>query len=172
MNKYEISKDIIIPILASIIGGIFTFIGVYITIKHEKNKEKEEQILFNKPLFCRLDYRQEYDAKKAVDFVLGVGNFDEKAGQIFGVIKNTDNAILIIDGVTVNGKKYKSLYGDVVDKNQIFNLYVNVSEKLKEDDEVIFIVKDIMENAYKYKVNIEYKDEENCEMIEFKEIKK
>ena len=105
MNKYEILKDIIIPILASIIGGIFTYIGVYITIKHEKNKEKEEQILFNKPLFCRLDYRQEYDAKKAVDFVLGVGNFDEKAGQIFGVIKNTDNAILIIDEPHKFGKE-------------------------------------------------------------------
>lgn len=172
MSKYEILKDIVIPVLSSIIGGICTFIGVYITIKHEKNKEKEEQILSNKPLFCRLDYRQEYDAEKAVDFVFGVGNFDEKAGQIFGVIKNTDNAILIIDGVSINGKKYKPLYGDAVDKNQVFNMYVNVLEKLSEDDEVVFIIKDIMKNEYKYKLEIKYNDEKFAEIIGFKEIKK
>ena len=172
MTYIEIIKDIIIPIISAIIGGLFTFLGVFITIKHEKNKERNERILSNKPLFCRLDYRQEYDTKETIDFCLGVGNFDDKAGQIFAIIKNTDNAVLIIGGVMVNGKIYKSLYGDVVDKNQIFNLYINVSKEINKDDEIIFIVKDIMENQYKYEIEIKYENEKYCEIIGFKEIKK
>lgn len=57
MNECETLKDVIIPILASIIGGLFTFIGVYMTIQHEKKKEQEERKLQNKPLFYRLDPR-------------------------------------------------------------------------------------------------------------------
>ena len=172
MDNMEILENIIIPIVSAIIGGLCTFLGVLITILHEKKKEKEERLLANKPLFYRLDLRQEYEYKSAVDFCLGVGNFDEKEGQIFGVIKNTDNAVLIIDGVSINGKLYKSLYGDVVDKNQIFNLYINVSEKINKEDEIIFVVKDIMENKYEYRVETRYKDEKYSEIIGFKEIKK
>lgn len=172
MTYVEIIKDIIIPIISAIIGGIFTFLGVFITIHHEKKKEEEEKLLTNKPLFYRLDLRQDYESKSAVDFCLGVGNFDDKEGQIFGVIKNTDNAVLIIDSVSVNGKLYKSLYGDVVDKNQIFNLYINVSEKINKKDEIIFVVKDIMENKYEYIVETKQEDEKYSEIIGFREIKK
>ena len=171
MEQFKLLKDIIIPIVSAIIGGLFTFLGVCITIKHEKKKEKEAERLSNKPLFYRLDVRQKYDYNKAVDFCLGVSNFDDKAGQIFGVIKNTDNAILIIKGVSVNNKLYKSLYGNIIDKNQIANVYVNVSKKLDESDEIIFIIKDVMENEYKYKVEVQYKDCKYGEMIGFKEIK-
>ncbi len=172
MECNEIIKDIIIPIVSATIGGLCTFLGVFLTIRHEKKREKEERLLSNKPLFYRLDLMQEYDDKSAVDFCLGVGNFDDKEGQIFGVIKNTDNAILIIDNVSVNGKIYKSMYGDVVDKNQIFNLYINVSEKLNKDDEILFTVKDIMDNKYKYEVETKNKDEKDSEIIGFKEVKK
>ena len=172
MECNEIIKDIIIPIVSAVIGGLCTFLGVFLTILHEKKKEKEERLLSNKPLFYRLDLRQEYEAKSSVDFCLGVGNFDDKEGQIFGVIKNTDNAVLIIDNVSVNDKIYKSLYGDVVDKNQIFNLYINVSEKINKDDEIIFTVKDIMNNKYKYRIETKNEDEKYSEIIGFKEVKK
>ena len=172
MDDIEILKSIIIPIISAIIGGMCTFLGVFITILHEKRKEEEERLLANKPLFYRLDSRQEYDYKKAVDFYLGVRNLGDEAGQIFGVIKNTDNAVLIIEGVSVNGKLYKSLFGDVVDKNQIFNFHINVSEKINKEDEIIFIVKDIMENKYEYRVETKNKDEKYSEIIGFKEIKK
>ncbi len=164
-------KEIIIPIVSAVIGGMFTFLGVFITIQHEKKKEKFERLLANKPLFYKIDYRQVYDDKSAVDFCFGVGNFDEKEGQIFGIIKNTDNAIFIIDGISVNGKIYKSIYGDVVDKNQIINLYVNVSNCINNDDEIIMIIKDIMNNRYEYKIEVQYKNVNYAEMIGFKEMK-
>ena len=79
---------------------------------------------------------------------------------------------MIIDNVSVNDKIYKSLYGDVVDKNQIFNLYINVSEKINKDDEIIFTVKDIMNNKYKYRIETKNEDEKYSEIIGFKEVKK
>ena len=171
MDGLEFIKSVIIPILASLICGAFTCIGVMITIIYENRKRKEERRLQNKPLFYRLDYRQgSYDYKETIDYYLGVDNSDKKEGQIDGTIKNTDNAILIIEGVSVNGKIYKSLFGNVVDKNQVFYLCVNVSEKLNKDDEIIFIVKDILENEYRYTISTNYKDG-NCEIIGFKEIK-
>lgn len=170
MDKCEILKNIIIPIMSSVIGGLFTVWGVYLTIKYEKRKEKEEKVLSHKPLICRLDPMQQYEYKDTVDFRLEDPDVEEK-GKIFGVIKNTDNAILLIEGVSVNGKVYKSVYGNVVDKNQIFNLYVYVTEVINESDEILFMIKDIMDNIYKYKLEIKC-DDKYSEIIGFKEVKK
>lgn len=38
----EIYKDVIGPILCSIIGGAFTVLGVYLTILYEKKKDNEK----------------------------------------------------------------------------------------------------------------------------------
>lgn len=168
MEECNIVKDILIPIAASVIGGAFSFLGVYMTIKHEKNKDNEQKILANKPLFYRIDPMQEYPYKESVDFILKTNN-ENKEGKIYGIFKNTDNAILIIDGVIVNGKTYKSLYGDVIDKNQIFNLYVYIDEKLGQKNEIIFVVKDILGNKYKYSLEIK-NDKKSSEIIGFKEI--
>lgn len=63
-----------------------------------------------------------------------------------------------------------------MDKNQIFNLFVNVLKSLNDNDEVIFKIKDIMNNQYDYKVDIKYKEENmgaknyayiNCEMLKW-----
>ena len=69
MKFYEIYKDIIGPILCSIIGGICTVIGVYLTIRYEKNKEKNELKERNKPLFYRIDSRQEFDSRSATEYI-------------------------------------------------------------------------------------------------------
>lgn len=171
MDCNEVVKDIIIPIASAIIGGVFTFLSVFITIKHEKKNNREEILLANKPLFCRMDPNQQYDYKSAIDFCMGTGNFDDdKKSQIYGVIKNTDNAILIVDSIYINGKKYESLYGEVVDKNQIFNLYINTFEELNLNDEIVFIVKDIFGNIYRYKIEVKYTDKSFAEIVGFKEI--
>lgn len=49
---------------------------------------------------------------------------------------------------------------------------MNVSNSLNDNDEVIFKIKDIMNNQYDYKVDIKYKDEKYCEIIGFAEIEK
>lgn len=45
----ETSSNIIISILSSIIGGLFTFGGVWLTIKHEQKKERRNYLESIKP---------------------------------------------------------------------------------------------------------------------------
>lgn len=47
MFTYDMFRDIWIPLLSGIIGGLFTLIGVILTIKYERKKIKlsEQEIL-------------------------------------------------------------------------------------------------------------------------------
>ena len=172
MNKYVIIKDIIIPTICAIIGGAFTFIGVKLTIKHEKEKEEEEKILTNKPLFWRINSMQEYDYKSSTVYALEAK--DEKdialndSDSIGGIFKNTDNAIFVIKYVLINNKKYFPINRDVVDKNQIFNLYIKMKEKYKENSNITLVVTDILNNEYEYKLELN----EKKEVESIREIKK
>ena len=47
MEQFKILKDITIPIVSAIIGGLFTFLGVFITIKHEEKKRKKRDYQIN-----------------------------------------------------------------------------------------------------------------------------
>lgn len=166
----EIYKDIIGPILCSIIGGTFTVWGVYLTIKYEKRKDNEKTKLSNKPLFYRIDPMQDYDYQNSIDYYMCE---DERQTdyKIYGIFKNTENALMILDYIIVNNKKYFPRYGNVVDKNRIFNLSVYIDENLKSEDEVILVVKDVLDNQYKYKIEYETDYNRNSSMIKgFREI--
>lgn len=76
MSFYGMYVDIIGPIICSIIGGIFTVGGVYLTIVYEKNKEKEEIKQANKPLFYLLHPMQDYNSDVAVTYAISSGKKD------------------------------------------------------------------------------------------------
>lgn len=153
MAFYEIYRDIIGPILCSIIGGVCTVIGVYLTIRYEKNKEKIEVKERNKPLFYRLDSMQDYDYKSAADYILGFPN--KYRFKIQGIFKNTEKALIIIDYLLVNDKKYYPINGDVVDKNKIFYLDAFFEEDVDSINKLILFVKDIYNNQYQYELELE-----------------
>ena len=44
----EIVYYIVVPIVSSLLGGLFTFLGVKMTLKNEKEKEKKETLRYNK----------------------------------------------------------------------------------------------------------------------------
>lgn len=163
MGVYEIYKDIIGPILCSIIGGICTVIGVYLTIRYEKNKEKNELKEKNKPLFYRLDSMQDYDYKSAAEYILGTPK--KYRFKIQGIFKNTEKALMIIDYLLVNDKKYYPINGDVVDKNKIFYLDAYFEEDIDTINELILFIKDIYDNQYKYKLELEILNEGKSGMV-------
>lgn len=168
MCWYKIYVDIIGPLICSLIGGLLTVLGVYLTIKYEKRKDKETIKFNSKPLFYRLDSRQDYDYKNAKDYFLKDNN--EVLIRIFGIFHNTDKAYLILSYASINNKKYIPINGNVIDKDEIFNLYIDVSEELKDDEELVLVIKDIYDNTYKY--IIEYKSIRNgyAEIENFKEM--
>ena len=166
----EIYRDVIGPILCSIIGGAFTVWGVYLTINYEKRKNNEKEKLSNKPLFYRIDPMQEYDYQNSIDYYM-CENTKDTQYKLYGIFKNTENALIILDYVTVNNKKYFPRYGNVIDKNKIVNLYVFIDDNLKTNDEVILSIKDVLDNQYEYRIEFEVDYNKNSSLIKgFSEI--
>lgn len=72
-------ETIVASILGGLASGLFTFLGVWLTIRHEnkklcreeikREKEKEEQILENRPRLEIIDYKKldQYSAEENVD---------------------------------------------------------------------------------------------------------
>ena len=70
------SNEILASILGGLVGGLFTFLGVLITIHHEnkkiyrtelmREKDKEEKLLENKPRLEIVEYKKfsKYSAQK------------------------------------------------------------------------------------------------------------
>lgn len=154
MENFNVWLDIVLPIGCALISGGLTVLGVLLTIRHENKKNKETIKLSKKPIFYRIDPQQEFDFKGAHYFQF---NFHSKKDgtEIEGIFKNTDNSILILDKVVANGKEYYPSFGKVVDKNITFYLYVYLDENINSDDELFMVVKDVLNNEYHYKIEIE-----------------
>ena len=146
----------IISIISAFIGGSLTLIGVIITIHFENKKKKEELIIANKPLFYAINPMQAYDYKNAIDYNLSAKDNIFLDGKILFIFKNTDKAIMIINYLSINGKKYYPINGNVVDKNTTFNLIIHsLCDPLdNEKNEIILSVNDSLNNIYLY--NLDY----------------
>lgn len=164
MNFYEIYVDIIGPILCSIVGGLFTVVGVYLTIVYEKNKEKQEIKQANKPLFYVLHPMQDYNSDIAVTYVISSGKKDYQY-KIQGIFKNTEKSIIIIDYILVGNKKYYSRNGEVIDKDKIFYLDIYLEEKIQENADINLCIKDIFNNQYEYRLLLEKIENRDASMI-------
>lgn len=154
--------------VGSILGSVITLFGVYQTIKYEKEKDFEKNQLNNKPYFYNIDPYGKYDPKEVIYFILSEDasfNNKKKSKQL-AIIKNTDNAILIVDHISINNIKYYPAMGEVIDKNQVacLEIYSNNDIELKE---INLYVKDIIGNEYNYM--LEYSAEED-KIVRLKEI--
>ena len=154
MQNFNMWLDVVLPIGCALISGGLTVLGVLLTIKHENNK----------PIFYRIDPQQEFDSKSAHYFQFNF-NSEKDGTEIEGIFKNTDNSILILDRVISNGKEYYPSFGKVVDNNITFYLYVYLDENINSDDEIIIIVKDVLNNEYKYKIEFEMIKDRNIACI-------
>lgn len=164
MNFYGIYVDIIGLIVCSIIGGLFTVVGVYLTIVYEKNKEKEEIKQANKPLFYLLHPMQYFDSDKAVTYTISSGKKDYQY-KIQGIFKNTEKSIMVIDYILVDNKKYYSRNGEIIDKDRIFYLDIYLEEKIKDNVDINLFVKDIYNNPYQYKLQLEKLKNRDVSMV-------
>ena len=170
MNCKEIIINIIIPVICALISGILTIIGVGLTIKHENKKSKHVLKLSNKPIFYRIDPNQEYNYKIAHDYQFNFYS-NKKLKDICGIFKNTDNAILFLNYISVDGNKYFPSFGNVIDKNEIFNIYVCSEIDVSSKSEVIMSIYDILNNEYKYKLFCETTSSDLVNILKFEEIK-
>ena len=164
MDFYEIYVDIISPIICSIVGGLFTVVGVYLTIVYEKNKQKEERKEANKPLFYLLHPMQDYNNDVAVTYVISSGK-KEYQYKIQGIFKNTEKSIIIIDYILVGNKKYYPRNGEVIDKDKIFYLDIYLEEKIRENADINLCIKDIFNNQYQYRLELNKLENRDVSMV-------
>lgn len=163
--SFNVVKDIIIPLVAALIGGGLTLIGVLVTIRHENKKRCEEKILSNKPYIYLINPLQKYD-DNAIDYVLTNDEVNSNKRDGF-ILKNTDNAILIIESLVIDGIEYLPKYGNVVDKNK--TAIININNVIPRDDSsIVLTIKDSLKNVYKYKLS--HRDNKSKYLDSFEEI--
>ena len=142
MSDLNIISDVIIPIVASLIGGLLTLGGVIITINTQNKKDKEANKMRIKPyLYANNPYQIIKGLDNADSFVMLNENGEKGDYEIEGIIKNTDNAILILR--------------NVIDKNTVFYLYV-FPNKIENDSNIYLTITDVMNNEYYYKMTCSF----------------
>lgn len=143
-------KEIVIPIVSALYGGILTLVGVAWTIKQNNIDRKNEKRLSVKPLIYPLSCLSDYDYKNAVDLDF-IKDDNTKVKNIIGVIENSDNGILIIESAIVNGEEYKLFNKAVIAKNKAAHVLVYAEKEI--DIETIYVIgKDVLGNTIKYKL--------------------
>lgn len=91
-------EAIIASVLGGLVGGLFTFLGVWMTIHHEnkktrqeelkRQKEKEEQLFENRPRLEIMGYKKlsKYSAAKKADISLllcGIKDYKNEGRAMF-----------------------------------------------------------------------------------------
>lgn len=78
---YDMLRDIWVPLLSGIIGGLFTLIGVILTIKHERKKDISEHLQEIKPYLVIVHpsevKRSEWNSQRYIYMLDDENDFDE-----------------------------------------------------------------------------------------------
>jgi len=147
--------EIFLNTYTAFIGGGITLIGVGWTIKKSNDDLKRERRAAVKPLIYPLSRFSDYDIIGLVNICFKKEGFTKKSSFI-GVIKNTDNGILIIKEALINGELFKMKFPVVLEKNGIGHILVFGNPEI-EIQKMIMICKDVLGNDIKYEIIVNEK---------------
>ena len=98
MSDLNIISDVIIPIVASLIGGLLTLGGVIITINTQNKKDKEANKMRIKPyLYANNPYQIIKGLDNADSFVMLNENGEKGDYEIEGIIKGVNGGYVVVD---------------------------------------------------------------------------
>lgn len=157
MHYISVITDIVVPIFSALIGGLFTFLGVWVTIKKQAKKDELHRKLLVKPIIYsyKFKYNNCDDYNNSIDYYLRSVQYPIPAITIEGYFINTDNGILVLDCVLSGTKKYTTWECDVVDKSKKVHLIIALDDKREQDSELYLYVKDIYGNSYRYLILVD-----------------
>ncbi len=155
--------DIITPLLAAVIGGLFALLGVIITLRYEIKTKKKEDIERVKPVLINYSYISELE-KSSIPKYIFVSDGDTMDAAITGVFKNTDNGILFFDKIVTENKTYIPEDNSTVDKNTAFlvELHNLAGENLKFCK---IYCHDILGNKYYYDASFVFEYNRKTEIV-------
>ena len=169
--SYKIWADILIPLIAALIGGGLTLLGVVLTIKWEKRKDKEEYLERIRPFFVLENaYAPDINQMKIKHIYAEDNSMDDvKPDQIVFhwsglLLSNQSESVCMLSYIKVNGIKYAS-FGNIPIKSgdycEIRGFPLSVFIRKTIDDISIGFL-DKFFNLYEYKVEFdigEFQDE-------------
>lgn len=143
-------RNIIIPIVSAVYGGLLTLVGVAWTIRHTQKEQKEEEIKKSKPIFTfnmLLDPLDNITGKKVC--------FDDNLVQypcnVTAEIENSDQSVFSIEKVYHDNKWWTVEGNRIVLPNKVvifdFNFSTDVNNLFME-------VKDTLGNSYYYEIKV------------------
>ena len=142
--------NIFIGVYNAVIGGGITLIGVAWTIKKSNDDRKEQNNLSVKPLIYPVACMSDYNYKDQIDIVFYKTSNSTKH-KFIGIIKNTDNGVLIIQEAIINDEKYYMKFPVVLDKNIPGQIIIYYDTEITI--ETMYILgKDVLGNSLKYKI--------------------
>ncbi len=149
-------KNIVIPIVSAIYGGLLTLVGVAWTIRWTKEESYFEHKNIIRPFIypCLEKVNNKNICTKYF------GDYNSKNELIFGYIKNSDKIEFIICSIIVNETEYHCIYGQGVSKNDIMVFNIGTEEKISDYNFAILKTKDEdgNENFFKLIMNNEEND--------------
>lgn len=143
--------NIVIPLLSALIGGGMTLLGVWLTLKYQREKDDEINKLKYKPFFYEtLPSENDRLNSRQIQLVSNEHYSMKNLRQI--PIRNSDNGVLLIEYLKTENKIYKPLYGKIVEKNAycVLCVYFDDGENLKN---MLLSVTDVLGNRYMYDVD-------------------
>ena len=151
MCFYDYLKDIIIPLLSALIGGLVTMLGVIITIKWEVKKEKKDKIDAIKPWLYCLNHEEQklYSGSNGIN-LLSENERSNSRATLY--IKNAGNGIGIVKLLKTECVEYYPSNGNILDKNSVTLLNIHLKNRKETLKNMRLYISDIYDHQYEYMV--------------------
>lgn len=143
-------RDILIPVVSAVYGGLITLAGVAWTIKWTNENNLRQRKEEAKPLF----YGGAIPSSDKIKFVYFHVSKDDKYDITFGRFKNTDKVAFTIVSVTLCGITYLCTINSVIDKGELFCVQISTKNKVEKIPNFVINIKTIEGDIVSYKVTI------------------
>lgn len=166
-------KQIIIPVVSAVYGGLLTLIGVAWNIKKSDRDRKEEDIKKAKPIvfICSpetssVDYKSVIKKLLISKQKLGTLKHASVKGKYYilphVLINNSDYSYATMKGFVINNDFHLYDFGQVLPKNSIVHLMNDFTFKYnKKIKYVAILIQDMLDNLYELELNFKIKNYEN-----------
>ena len=156
-------REIVIPIIAAIYGGMLTLVGVSLTIRKSDIDRKEDEIKKAKPLVFIVDRTRE-ESEKFLRFKFensasnqNVFTGDAKYKINSFLIKNADYSFACLKGICINNDIIAMNIAQVFDKGQTYACLCDVIFSYnKEINNMYLLLVDMLDNYYTLEVNFQF----------------
>lgn len=140
-------QDIVLNIVAAVVGGALTLAGVAWTIKKTDEDKKETQRLTLKPWLFWSNIARTIKGTQQYYFSNPTLNVIDY--KFVGCLKNTDNGIAVLKKIITANNEYYPESDAIVDKDSYFVIFAHLDEK-DIAEAVYLVVEDVLHNEYKY----------------------